>query len=555
LATIVLAAAAAIAAQSPPQTFRGSVDLIAVDVQVIDRDGRPVAGLAPDKFDVTINGRKRRVVSADLIVASGAVRPPSGSAGAPVTADAPAVAPPGRVVILAIDGTSFNSAAARGAMVAARTFVQRLPEDDLVGLFSYPLGPKIDPTTDRAAVVRALDTVAGQRDTGVEGEFHLGPSEVVDLSAWADALPGYGEDLALKICGEDLSDEAVVNCRGRLRISVKSTALAYEGEGFASLSMLRSLLHNLGTVPGRKTVVLVSAGTIASDIPGGRPDLGDVGLQVGKAAAESNVAIYTLFIDQGWLEQYSAETRRPSVSVGNTARNSAIMGRWLDLFSGSAGGAMMKVLVGNGEYAYDRLLTELSAYYLLGVEPAEADRDGRAHAIKVKVAQRDATVHARSWVLVPTRNATPVAVTPSAAPALSAPGISLGAAPPHPLSAPLQPLATAFERADYAGMHRAFATTDLANVIADFRASDDPWPAAPRRTAVFALELAFAGLASTNGFARDQGIKLLAQYLTLIRQPAPADPFECTWYWAAVAGLEGLRLPDTAIVRVKRMAR
>jgi len=49
--------------QKPPTTFRSGLDVIAVDVQVIDRNGMPVSGLAPDKFEVTINGRRRRVLS------------------------------------------------------------------------------------------------------------------------------------------------------------------------------------------------------------------------------------------------------------------------------------------------------------------------------------------------------------------------------------------------------------------------------------------------------------------------------------------------------------
>src|SRR5215831_16738654 len=52
--------------QKPP-TFRSGLDVIAFDVHVIDRNGEPVPGLGPDKFDVTINGRRRRVLSAELI--------------------------------------------------------------------------------------------------------------------------------------------------------------------------------------------------------------------------------------------------------------------------------------------------------------------------------------------------------------------------------------------------------------------------------------------------------------------------------------------------------
>ena len=32
------------------QTFRSAIDLIAVDVQVIDRQGNPVEALSPDRF-------------------------------------------------------------------------------------------------------------------------------------------------------------------------------------------------------------------------------------------------------------------------------------------------------------------------------------------------------------------------------------------------------------------------------------------------------------------------------------------------------------------------
>src|SRR5262249_20118029 len=53
--------------QKPTTTFRSGLDVIAVDVQVVDRDGVPVPALGPDKFDVTINGRRRRVLSAEFI--------------------------------------------------------------------------------------------------------------------------------------------------------------------------------------------------------------------------------------------------------------------------------------------------------------------------------------------------------------------------------------------------------------------------------------------------------------------------------------------------------
>src|SRR5207244_3332016 len=48
-------------------TFRSVVDVIAVDVEVVDGDGNPVGALGPRAFDVSIEGHRRKVVSASFI--------------------------------------------------------------------------------------------------------------------------------------------------------------------------------------------------------------------------------------------------------------------------------------------------------------------------------------------------------------------------------------------------------------------------------------------------------------------------------------------------------
>src|SRR3954470_14556187 len=166
--------------QKPTTTFRSSLDVIAVDVQVVDRNGMPVSGLGPDKFEVTINGRKRRVLSADLIESRSAESLTPQERAAAVAG--PPVRPPlARVVFIAIDCLSFDASASRHVIAAARTFIDRLPPTDEVGLFAYPYGPKISPTTDHAAVGRSLATVMGQRNLP-SSQFHLRPAEIVDLS-------------------------------------------------------------------------------------------------------------------------------------------------------------------------------------------------------------------------------------------------------------------------------------------------------------------------------------------------------------------------------------
>ena len=541
------------ATQKPTPTFRSGLDVIAVDVQVIDRNGVPVSGLGPDKFEVTINGRRRRVLSADLIESRSAtsltpVERATATAGPPVR---PTLA---RVVFIAIDCLSFDASASRHVIATARAFIDRLPPTDEVGLFAYPYGPKISPTTDHAAVGRSLMTVLGQRDVPSH-QFHLRPSEVVDLSGAATSGQAGESALLQSVVRRECGDPPEATCQQRLLLEIAGAVLYYEGQGNAGLGMLRSLLEQISVINGRKTLVLISAGMMASDVPGGRPDIGDLGIQVGKEAARSNTSVYTLFLDTSAMDRFQAQVRGSDKNLQGEVRDSEVLGRWLDQFSGAAGGALFKVQVGSGEYAFDRVLSEISAYYLLGVEPADEDRDGRTHEIKVKTSQKNVILRGRRWVMVPKRGAAASAIPSEGAPSPSVSAASKEKPPPPPrrvVPADIQAMADAFDRGE-PDVQRALADTqDLSALIRNFRGSDGPWPNAPRRTAVFALELAVAALRSDNRYARDEGARLLAEYNVRVRQPEGSDAFECSWLWTEVAALEGLFMPESAMLLVPR---
>ena len=451
-----------------------------------------------------------------------------------------------RVVFIAIDCLSFDASASRHVIASARAFIDRLPPTDEVGLFAYPYGPKISPTTDHAAVGRSLSTVVGQRYVPFT-QFHLRPAEIVDLSGAASSSQAREssalEAVVVRECG-DTPDDA---CRRGLMLDLTGAALYYEGQGNAGLGMLRALLEQLSATEGRKTLVLISAGMVASDVPGGRPDISELGMRVGQEAARSNTSVYTLFLDTGTTDRFQAQVRGADKNLQAVARDSQILGRWLDQFSGEAGGALFKVQVGSGEYAFDRVLNEISAYYLLGVEPADEDRDGRTHEIKVKTKEKNVVLRGRRWVTVPKRGAAGAAVSEIAA--------STAEPPPPPrrvVPADVQALAAAFDRGEPDFQRGLADTDDLASLLRSFRGSDAPWPDAPRRTAVFALELAVAALRSDKRDARDEGGRLLVEYNVRLRQPEGADTFECSWLWTEVAALEGLVMADSAMLLVPR---
>ena len=60
-------------------------------------------------------------------------------------------------------------------------------------------------------------------------------------------------------------------------------------------------------------------------------------------------------------------------------------------------------IAGTGEPIFERLASEISAYYLLGVEQRPSDREGDRHRIDVEVRRRGVTIRSRqAFVLSPT---------------------------------------------------------------------------------------------------------------------------------------------------------
>ena len=382
--------ATALVTSTPQQpTFRTTTDLIAVDVQVVNNQGLPVVGLGAEKFEVELNGNQRRVASVELIQYDSARVVHATSPAPTAPSDGRAASDRPRVFILAIDTWSFDVATTRGMMAAARQFVERLQPSDQIGLFAFPLGPEMDPTTDHASIVTGLQKVLGGRQPPPMNKFRLAASEVIDGGRLA----------AQRICRSSPSN-IDPNCLLEVESEVRMQAQYFEAMAVQSLGRLRDLIRGLARLDRRKTLVLLSGGMPLSDRPGQRPDVGDLGVLVGQEAARANTAVYTLFVDWKFLEQFSAASTRASSSP---LRESSLNMQWLDHFSGTAGGKLFTVSTGTGTFAFDRILTETSAYYLLGVAPEDVDRDGRPRRLNVKVKQGGITVRARAWVVVPRR--------------------------------------------------------------------------------------------------------------------------------------------------------
>src|SRR5262245_19906740 len=108
-------------------TFRTAVDVVAVDVQVVDRDGNPLSTLGRGDFEVTIDGRKRTIVSATFVASAPAAPTlsiqPVGPGPTASNVWPAANGAPGRTFILAVDVGSFDAGENARVMQATRGFV------------------------------------------------------------------------------------------------------------------------------------------------------------------------------------------------------------------------------------------------------------------------------------------------------------------------------------------------------------------------------------------------------------------------------------------------
>lgn len=344
---------------------------LSIDVQVVDRDGRPIAGITPDKFNVEINGRRRRVVEARLVE--------SGASGI--------AALEGRAVyFLAVDASTFGAGASRDAIDIVTTFVRTLPEGSLAGLVTFPAGPAVELTTDHESVMTALLSLAGQRQAIRGGSFGLGPSDVVDYLASGDRT-----EVARSYCGAELAEDNA--CPQLLEQEVNTTVNVLEAHARASLGWLTDFSRRLGQIPGRKVLVLASAGLPLALRSGGRPDAGDLPAQLSDAVTRAEIAFYTLLLDRLQDADQVQGARQT-----NAARDREALGRWLEQFSSSMGGALVRVQAAQEVDAYARIARETSSFYQLDIEAAAGDAADRPQRLRVRVDTRGATVRARTLV-------------------------------------------------------------------------------------------------------------------------------------------------------------
>ena len=385
--SLVVQAQQPVAAQLPRPSFGTKTELVLVDVNVVDREAKPVPTLTGADFELEVNGQPRPIASVQFI----STTPTSTSVATPREAayTSNESATTGRLLLFVVDEGSLRVGANRTILRSAQSLFERLAPGDLIGLARLPIGVGgVEFTTDRKRITDGLMKVTGA--TSMRGMLHINISE-----AWAleNNDEGTFQSAVSRECG-GMSGPELDACRGQLESDARVMVLEASARARATLQALEGLLRNLIQLKSPVNIVMISEGMFVARDRSSMTTLS-------RLAAEARATIHVIRPSQQFFD---IEDR---TAGGSATRffDDGLMSEGLEQVAGQTRGSM-SVVNGDGQIAFDRLGRELSGYYLLGFEPSEADRTGRERRIKISVKTRGLTVRARPTFVVPAAEST-----------------------------------------------------------------------------------------------------------------------------------------------------
>ena len=366
----------ATAGQNPQQpTFRSRIDSISVDVSVTDKQGRPVTDLAVEDFEIREANKLQAIDNFRLIAAD----PAEGAA----VADRPIVSfadheretadPENRLIVIFLDDYHVRKGNALGIREHLAKFVNDLGPRDLVAVL-YPLTPitALTFTRNHDGLLAAMMHFEGRK-------YDYAPKN--DYERQFDNMP----------------PEYIEQARNELTIRSLTSACVYLGS-------LRE---------GRKTVLFVSEGMTAT-LPTGARTTGAYRPAVGSDPSTSQAFFASADLINRMRDVFSAASRNNTSIFTLDPRGLApsefgaadnvsmdadrlVMNEAMDSLRTIADQTDGRAIVNrnNPLSELQKMVRELSAYYLLGYTSSVGARDGKFHPIQVRVKRPGVEVRAR----------------------------------------------------------------------------------------------------------------------------------------------------------------
>ena len=372
---------------SQQPTFRAGVDVLTVDVVALDSNGRPVTDLSASDFTVRIDGQPRRVVSSDLVRLDAETPGASATLTLTPSATSSVAAARGRRILIAVDQLNIRPGQVTPLMKSVEGFVDRLTSRDQAAFVTFPTpGPRTEFTSDKAVLKKAMQGLIGNPPTGRTLQVNIGLLEAITISEVERPLippPGSNRPdppiLARVLERNCRPGENVDMCRANF-LSI-STEIATNARTDATISVrnIESILRQLAAMDGPKSLLLVSSSLLVNDER--QID------ELIRIAEGSRTSIYVIAVEREREDR--PIDANPNDQGPATTGDRGLMFEGLSAISSPGG---LSYLSGNGSGILDRLATELSAYYLLGVESRPGDETREQQKVAVEVRRRGTRV-------------------------------------------------------------------------------------------------------------------------------------------------------------------
>ena len=392
-------------AQSPQPAarFRAGIDLLTVQATVTGSDGLPVTDLKPGDFTVTVSGKPRKVLFARFYSAdtSSAIVPGASgitAPGIPITV-APAdnsVSAFGRIVVFLVDRESIRRGGELALLESAGRVTAALGPADASGALAIP-GSSVTLTRDHAQVQTQLATMGGTMPPNtfrwfITWEEALGIESARVVPGWQaqrsqdNRLLQQVYDRECRHATEPITPgdppRVAENCDNGVIQQAREMLLMARNHGRSVLAAITNLTTGLAKVKGPKHIVFLSGGLLFEQSMLAEFE------QAARAANAAGIMLHTLHVDQPGSDA-STEHRVLTEPFGSRELTTG-----LTTIAGMTGGSF-SYAVARATGVFDRIATEITTSYELGLETEPADADGKPRDIDVAVTRPGVKVRAR----------------------------------------------------------------------------------------------------------------------------------------------------------------
>jgi len=284
----------------------------------------------------------------------------------------------GRQIVIAVDQVRISPAGIRPVLSAATRFLDRLTPLDQVAFIAFPEpGPQVNFTNDKLRLKLGMERLVGHYAEMRTGQFNIGVSEAIEIAEKRDQIT-----LANVLTREcrGTTGRAREDCERDVVSEASQLAQKARTEADISLRALERILEQLALVEGPKSLILVSESLAIQE----SSELDRVILLAGRARVSINVLLVDLSRNDITISE-----QPPSMAADRRVQMEG-----LQALAAMSRGSLYHV-VGTGENIFERLASEISAYYILGVEQRPGDQERQRSRIDVEVRRRDVTIRSR----------------------------------------------------------------------------------------------------------------------------------------------------------------